>query len=348
MEIRELHNRNDQKMWDAYVLSHPEATLAHASQWKWIIEKTYGHKSFHAMAVDRGEVVGLVPLIGIKSLFFGKSLSSMPFLDYGGILASDEEVFQFLLGYVRKILKTEKLNFSEMRSLPEKGQQYSQWKSWEQKVTFLLNLDENSEIVWKSFNAKVRNQVRKSEKSGIVVRFAGKERLPDFYSVFAQNMRFLGSPVHSRTFFENILDEFRGQAELALASLNDEVIGGAVVLYFKDTALVPWASSLRKYIKNCPNNGIYWSIIKKCCENGYKTFDFGRSSIGEGTYRFKKSWNGEIHPLHWYFYSNDKNFNLPGNLNGKNQYSHFIKIWQKTPLKITEVLGPFIRKNVSN
>ncbi len=335
-------------MWDSYVQNHPEATLGHASQWKWIIEKTYGHKSFHAMAVREGTVVGLVPLIGIKSLFFGKSLSSMPFLDYGGILASDEEVFQYLLSYVQVILKREKLNFTEMRSLPEKSQHYDQWKSWEKKVTFLLNLDPDPEKVWKSFNAKVRNQVRKAEKSGIQIHFRGKEGLPDFYRVFAQNMRFLGSPVHSRMFFENILEEFQGHSELALATLNDEIIGGAVVLYFKDTALVPWASSLRKHIKSCPNNGLYWAIIKKCCQNGYKTFDFGRSSIGEGTYRFKKSWNGEIYPLHWYFYSSNRNFNLPGNLDGKNQYSHFIKIWQKTPLKITEVLGPFIRKNVSN
>ena len=40
--------------------------------------------------MDAGEVVGVLPLVRIASRLFGRRLVSMPFLDYGGVLAEPD------------------------------------------------------------------------------------------------------------------------------------------------------------------------------------------------------------------------------------------------------------------
>jgi len=61
-------------------------------------------------------------------------------------------------------------------------------------------------------------------------------------------------------------------------------------LSFRDALIVLWASSYREYFSLCPNNLLYWEMIRWGCEQGYRRFDFGRSSPQSGTYHFKKQW----------------------------------------------------------
>ena len=56
----------------------------------------------------------------------------------------------------------------------------------------------DAEALWTALDRKVRNQVRKAEKSGLAVETAAPSWLDDFYDVFARNMRDLGTPVYPR------------------------------------------------------------------------------------------------------------------------------------------------------
>jgi FemAB-related protein (PEP-CTERM system-associated) len=208
-------------------------------------------------------------------------------------------------------------------------------------------LKRDSEQLWKSLDAKVRNQVRKAEKSELTAGWGRKEELTDFYEVFAANMRDLGSPVHKRGFFDAIFDEFANSAKLMLVRKHRQVIGGAVCLLFKKTMLVPWASCLREFFALCPNNLLYWNMIAWGCENGYDKFDFGRSSPGSGTYRFKKQWGAEEEPLHWQFVSRRARDNaMPHADNPKYQWA--IRTWSRLPLSVTKFVGPLLRGQVSS
>ena len=86
------------------------------------------------------------------------------------------------------------------------------------KVVMMLDLAENAEAQWQGFNAKLRNQVRKAEKSGLTAIVGGKELLNDFYAVFVRNMRDLGTPVYAQKFFAEVLRQDPGHP-LALNNL---------------------------------------------------------------------------------------------------------------------------------
>jgi hypothetical protein len=78
---------------------------------------------------------------------------------------------------------------------------------------------------------------------------------------------------------------------------------------------------------------------------GYRLFDFGRSKKGTGAYDFKKNWGFAAQPLP-YEYRLFAASELP-DVNPLNpKYQLFIKLWQKMPLALANLLGPHIVKDL--
>src|SRR5439155_8034263 len=220
-----------------------------------VIERSYGHRALYLWAREDGEIKGILPLIRMRRFLLRRSLVSLPFLDDGGICATDEPSRAQLYEAALRLFEEQKADVLDLRhrygnslDIPRLGS----------KVILILALADHPDAMWQRFDAKLRNQIRKAVKSGLAAAWNGREGLSDFYEVFAANMRDLGSPVHSRQFFAAILDEFAESAKLMLVRKGNQTIGGAVCLSFRDTLLVPWASSQRAYFSLCPNNLLYW------------------------------------------------------------------------------------------
>ncbi|MBC2695111.1 MAG: FemAB family PEP-CTERM system-associated protein [Desulfobacteraceae bacterium] len=358
---------NDSVVWDAYVNAHPQATLYHLYNWKDIIEKTYGHKTYYLIAEQRpnnptNQVVGILPLVHIKHFLFGNGLISIPFFDLGGILADNDEVEKALLSEAIKLAQKLKAKNIELRhitpiswinsndsQLTTRNSQLAthNWvaQTCSHKVRMLLALPESSEELMKSFKSKLRSQIKKPMKEGLKSKVGGLELIDAFYEVFLVNMRDLGSPIHSKKLMLCVLQEFPENAKIVLVYKGDEVIACSLIVGFKDTLENPWASALRKYSRLSPNMLLYWTMQKYACDNGFKYFDFGRSSPDEGTYKFKKQWGAKLNPLYWHYIS----------LNGqsiieetpeKSKFDKAIQYWQKLPVSVTKIIGPMIRKHI--
>ncbi len=344
MDCRELENTEvDRKQWDAYVWQHPQAQHYHLSGWAQAIERAYGHRAVYLVVEGEEGIQGILPLIEMRRWVLGNVATSMPFLDYGGICAEDAEASQGLLDAALSHCASAGIETLDLRHYAPSGLDL---RRFDQKVTLVLPLADEAERQWQGFSAKVRNQVRKAQKSDLVVRWAGAEGLPDFYRVWSENMRDLGSPAHSPRFFRTVFAVFPS-TRLALVYAGEAVIGGAVCLYFRDTVLVPWASSLRSFLRYCPNNLLYWEAIRAACETGYRRFDFGRSSYDTGTYRFKKQWGAVEHALSWECWSaHDTARPIVDASHGP--YGRALQLWQRLPLPVANWLGPSIRRYLSN
>lgn len=332
------------KIWDTYVYRCPQASHCHLAGWRRVIERSYGHRSFYLWAQEKDETKGILPLIQMGGILFSRSFVSMPFLDDGGICADDDHIRAGLYQQAMQLCEQYKGDILDLRhrqvnslGLPLSGS----------KATLILELDNDPDRMWKGFDAKVRNQVRKAQKSGLAASWSGIEGVPDFYEVFAVNMRDLGSPVHSRKFFTAIFEEFSDSAKLMLVRKGDTIIGGAVCFFFRETMLVPWASSRREYFPLCPNNLLYWEMIQWGCRNGYQRFDFGRSSPGSGTYNFKRQWGAKEELLHWQC-SSRKNGRSSLVHADDPKYQWMIRTWQSLPISVTKLIGPLIRGQVSS
>jgi len=290
------------------------------------------------MALEGECVIGVLPLVWQKSILFGTFLTSLPFLNAGGILATTKDAESFLLKEAVSVAHHVGAASIEFRhrdkcelGLPVK----------ENKVTMLLPIHSDPEITWKALNTKMRTKVRKAQSLGIVAEFGSKEFLDDFYAVFSHNMRELGTPVYSRRFFEKILNVFPEHTFLCRIQYHGITVAVSYLCGFRDRVEAVWSSSLRSHLHLKPNIFLYWSLLSHFGQQGYRVFDFGRSSMGSGTYDFKCQWGAKPAPLHWDTWIRE-GLELPERNPENPKYRLAIKLWRKLPLPMTKLIGPHI------
>ncbi len=341
----------DQATWDAYVVSHQNSSPYHLSAFLRAVVQTYHLKAFFVTARRKGKVCGVLPLFHIPSLLMTPSLVSLPYCDYGGVLADDDQTLGSLLDVARDLRAKIKAPLLELRQtcqLPaEKVSNLGKHTVCStEKVRMALKLEGTADSFFRKIPAKLRAQVRRPQKEGCSVRTGGMELLDDFYRVFTYNMRGLGSPVHPKSMMGNVLNEFGEYARLFVVYSKDKApIACAMALFYEHMVVNPWASSDRRYQRIAPNMLLYWSMISYALERNYRVFDFGRSSEGEGTYRFKQQWGAEPEQLWWY--STYAGGIPPEESGDSGNRKKFIAVWRKLPLKATTVLGPMLRKGIS-
>lgn len=335
-------DKQAESSWNDYVKSKG-TSLYHHTDWRHLIKDVFGHESHHIYALDENQqVVGILPLIRLKSSLFGDFLVSMPYFNYGGCVADSSKVLNMLLIESDRLRGTLGCSHVEMRS-SESVQ--SSLPCRQDKVTMLLDLPENADHLWKSIGAKRRSQIKRPIREGVEFEFGGVELLDDFYHVFSINMRDLGTPVYSKSFFKAIFKWFPEKAHIAIVRLNGEAVGTGFLLGNEQVMEIPWASTLRKVNKISANMFLYWNILKSSIELGYKTFDFGRSSKDAGTLRFKKQWGAEQKQLYWY-YQLEEGKEIPQMNHQNKKYELMIKVWKKMPLLFCNNIGPLIVKKL--
>jgi serine/alanine adding enzyme len=328
--------------WDQFVLNSRQASGYHLSGWRRVFEQAFGHETIYLAAREHRRIVGVLPLVVFRSRVFGRFAVSLPFVNYGGVCAEDDEVAQALVAKASAVADERKLSHVELRHT---GRLLPQLPARTHKVTMRLALGDDPVRMWDALDRKVRNQVRKAEKSRLTWRRGGAELLDRFYDVFAVNMRDLGTPVYSRRFFAEVLSNFPESATVCLVDHGTRTVAGAIALSHRDVLEVPWASSLREYRSQCPNNLLYWKIIEHGIDTRHSSLDFGRSTPNEGTYHFKEQWGARPEPLHWeYVLLRDRE--LP-NLSPSNpKYRAAINLWTRLPVAVTRIVGPHIVRSI--
>lgn len=342
MTVR-LYTEKDRHVWDKYVLQNAGSTCYHQAGWKEVIEKSFRHPTFYLLSENSERAVnGILPLVQLKSALFGNFLVSLPYFNYGGICADDPDVEDRLLREAIRIGLDGNAEYIELRHVRE----INCLRAKTAKVSMHRSLSGSAEELWKSFPAKLRSQVQRPIKERMFVRFGGEELLDDFYSVFSANMRDLGTPVYAKDFFRNILAGFPTSTWICTISTRDKLpVASGFLVGFKKALEIPWASSLRRYNRYSPNMLLYWSVLEFACKAGYQVFDFGRSTVGEGTYRFKEQWGAEPVQLYWHYWMRNGS-PLPQLNPGNPKYRLAITIWKRLPLSLTNLIGPAIVKNL--
>lgn len=366
--------------WDRFAEQQAECSVYHLRGWAEIISRSYSHSVFNLslgevpsdrLGLDNGvpQIGGILPLVQIKQWPLGNSLVSMPFCDIGGVVATDPSGEIALIEKALELADEQKSSLLELRQTRalacltapgfDKGSKLpffggsNDVNGWfiadanpGQKVRMLLTLPNDADLLMRSFKSKLRNQIRKPIKDGLSVKVGGLELVDDFYEVFLANMRDLGSPVHSIRFIYETLTEMATRSRIFVVHKNGVPMASGLTLAFRDTLFNPWASSLKMYSTHAPNMLLYWTMLEYACSEGYQKFDFGRSTVDEGTYRFKQQWGAKPAPLYWYRFFRDSR--AAGGLASENWRMRLvIECWKRLPIEITRVLGPRIRKYIS-
>jgi FemAB-related protein (PEP-CTERM system-associated) len=345
---------SDKAAWDKYVDGHNAATPYHRFAWLLSIEQAYQHKNVSLLAFNDDKVVGVLPCIKMQRPFCKVSYCALPFCDLGFGLANNPSILKALQSEALALLKSEGGNTFDYRD------SFITTPTDEllgKKVRMVLPLPGSSEALLAGFKSKLRSQIRKAEKNGLTCKIANSQtQIDDFYQIFAINMRKLGSPVHSKKWFECLFNNYAQHSILSVVYCDNVPVGAGIVLRTANKVAIPWASTVAEYNKLAPNMMLYWSLLEHVSNLNCAEFDFGRSTYDEGTYKFKRQWGARPVSLAWSNLAASQtaiaetktSFDNSISDSSGNQIRELVeKTWAKLPLGVTTTLGPKIRKHIS-
>lgn len=332
----------DAAVWDAYVRQAPGASNYHQWAWRRVIEETFGHRAYYLAAYSEGEIQGMLPLVEQKSWLFGHFLTSMPFLNYGGVVASTPQAREPLLARAAELAHELGARHVELRHGPPCD---LSWQMVSPKTAMVVPLPKSPAEILAKLHSRLRNKIRHAQKHGFEVRWGGLELVDAFYSIFADNMRALGTPVLPRAWFQNVMRLVPDATRILTLWEGKTAVATTLVTSFRDFIELPWIASLTEGRQHYSTVLLYWTALEWAAQNGYAMVDLGRCTPGSGTWQFKRQWNPEEHPLHWYYWL------APGaavpHLRPDNpKFGLAIKVWQRLPLAVANALGPRIVRHI--
>ena len=327
----------DGREWDDFVKSQPIWSHFHQYGWKRAIERAFGHECVYLAARNEGHLVGVLPLVRVKSLLFGHYLVSMPFVNYGGPLGSAEAI-QELVRAASELAMRDRVRLLELRSrhpLP------IALDVSHRKITVVLDLpDGGPSALWKKLDAKLRSQIRRPQKEGVTIQF-GEDQVEPFFAVFARHMRDLGTPTQSLAFFRVLAEEFKDDMWFGCAYLNGKPIAAGCGFRWRDEFEMTWASALQEYKRIAPNMLLYWSFLERAATESLRLFNFGRCTPGGGTHRFKLQWGTREEQLWWYQRRAIESAVATPSPNDA-QLAWGPRLWKHLPERVATALGPKI------
>lgn len=340
LSIRELTDQ-DSPRWDTFVMASEKATFFHRAGWKTVLERAFGHRTQFLYAERNGQIEGILPLAQVKSLLFGNNLSSLPFCVYGGIVATTPEAEAALRHAACDLATRLQVDVLEFRNLQASN---SGWPGKSLYVTFRKPIDPDPEVNLKGIPGRQRAMVRKGIDEGLAGEFDdGVDRI---YRVYSESVRNLGTPVFSKKYLQVLREVFGQDCDVLMITQAGRDVAGVMNFYFRDQVLPYYGGSIAaaRDIRGC-NHFMYWDLMRRSAERGYRFFDFGRSKEGTGPYTFKKNYGFTPEPLH-YEYFLVKAQDVP-NVNPTNpKYQLLIKTWEKLPLAVANTIGPFLARSL--
>jgi FemAB-related protein (PEP-CTERM system-associated) len=273
---------------------------------------------------------------------FGRFVVSLPFLNEGGLLADDEPAEARLIEAAIDVARNAGADYLELRHMRRHDPKLTERRH---KVAMSLRLLATSDAQWQALDRKVRNQVRKGEKSGVTVTSGGAEQLDSFYDVFARNMRDLGTPVFGVNLFREALAAFPEQTRVFCAHHRGAPVAGSIVHWRGDSMEVIWASALRESNSVSANVTLYWQLLQFAISQGCARFEFGRCTPGEGPFQFKRQWGAEPRPLVWEYWQAKPSVDFDKTPRNP-KYRAAVALWQRLPLRLTTMVGPRIVRSI--
>ena len=334
IRIGRLNDSESDIKWDKYVEWSSHATFFHLSGWKRVLEKTFGYEAHYLYADDHEKICGVLPLMRVRSLLSGTALISLPFSVYGGIAADDEEVEDLLLEEAKHVALENNANYLELRNKTARDGMPTKNLYW----TFIKELPVAARECLAMLPRKARAAARKGGNSGLEA-ISGQNLVKEFFDIYAISVRNLGSPVFSKDYLENLIEEFPDNIMVLVVRHDGQPIAAVFTLLYKDTVSPYYSGSLPQYFSLQPNNFMYLKLMEFAVENGYRYFDFGRSKKGTGAFDFKKNQGFDPQPLYYQYVLNGTS-EIPDASPLNPKVRAMVEVWKRLPVPITKLIGP--------
>ncbi len=331
----------DRDGWDRFVAAHPAGEAGHRWALLDALHEVFGQRGVRLVAKRGDSIVGVLPLVMQKS-FVGRFATSVPYLNYAGVLGEDAGVRRVLAGAAVRVADEEGVDRLELRGRDGSDLPLPVWRG---KNGYTMELPPSEEALNAALGAKLRSQVKRPRKEGCDVGIEDPLRgRAAFYGLLASKWHELGSPLLPRSFFEAMEGVFGSDLDYVVVRRADVPVAAGVLLRAGSRIEIPWAASDRSFDRISVNMLLYWGALSRAIEQGAATFDFGRSTPGSGNSRFKLQWGAVERPLLWNVRTRGDRGR--GSEPGGRGRSWAAAIWRRLPAAAARSLGPALAARV--
>jgi FemAB-related protein (PEP-CTERM system-associated) len=326
--------------WDDYVRGHPGSNFFHLNAWRRVVERVFGHKAHYLLAEEGGRIRGVLPVFFVKSLFLGRTMISVPYGVYGGVIADDRDAELALLRDAIARAERERVRYLELRQTEDHKLGLATSSLY---VTYVKDLPDDPAKCLEFLPRKARAEARRGrDRSGLV--FAEGCDPAVFFSLFTGNKHGLGSPALPRRMFDVIREELEADVVTHSVKLPGGATAAGVMSFkFRDTLMAYYSGADDQHEGLGLNNFMYWKLMEWAVERGFRKFDFGRSRVATGSATFKKNMGFEPTPLH-YGYHLVGDGRLPGFHPGNPRLELPRKLWRLLPMFVANPMGGWLSR----
>jgi FemAB-related protein (PEP-CTERM system-associated) len=330
---------------DAYVRGATGATPFHLTGWSQAVAAGCGQKSHTLIAEDGvGALGGVLPLTEVHSPLFGRALVSSGFAVDGGVLAETPGIAAALTAAAETMARSLSCPTVELRGgvLPGSADWHRDDTTY---LGFARDLADDADAELLAIPRKQRAEVRKALGFDLEVTTGnGEADRIAHYSVYAESVRNLGTPVFPRALFDAVLDGL--DSDILTIRREGRPIASVLNLYWRGTVMPYWGGGTREARAWRANDLMYYALMLHARENRQCTrFDFGRSKAGTGPAAFKHNWGFEGTPLSYAKKALDG-----GEVRDINplspKYRLQVALWQRLPLGLANRIGPMIARGL--
>lgn len=333
--------------WDRFVDAMPGGTFFHRSAWADVFVRAFRHTPHYVMAERDGAIVGVLPLVHVKTRLFGNSLMSSPFCVYGGPLAADAEAAAALEAETARLMGGLGARVAEYRflhPLPEGWLEEDRWTTRaDLYVTFRKPIGAEDDANLKAVPRKQRAMVRKGIDRGL--QSTVSQDVDGLHAIYAESVRNLGTPVFARRYFRILAEAFRDRMDVVTIADGGVPVAAVLNFYDRDEVLPYYGGGTAAARASYANDFMYWEVMRRAAARGSRLFDFGRSKAGTGAFAFKKNWGFVPEPLR-YRYLLAPGQAIPDHNPLNPKYRLFIAAWKRLPLPVANLIGPHIVRGI--
>jgi lipid II:glycine glycyltransferase (peptidoglycan interpeptide bridge formation enzyme) len=176
-----------------------------------------------------------------------------------------------------------------------------------ERNTFVLDLRTSLEDIWKKFDKKLRNAIRKAEKEKIKVsEIKNEAELEEYYQLSLETEKYIHQEKGRKTFsipdykfFKEIWKNKIGR--FFVAKMDEKIIAGSLFLVWKRRSVYFQSCFSREYTEKQAPSLIHWEAIKKLKNEWITAYDLGGVTLGLNKedsrffiYEFKRKFGGEL------------------------------------------------------
>lgn len=325
--------------WDAFVEGHPAGSVFHTSAWCRVLSETYGFRPQYVGAFDEsGDLRAAVPLMLVKSWLTSKRLVGLPFSDSCAPLVHDDAHGLAALRAAQAEVDRISASRLELRGASPLDPSTTGMTNGTNFLRHIIPLGADAARMEAGLHSSARRAIRKAEREGLTVRVAtGIAGMREFYRLMVLTRRKHGLLPQPWRFFSNLHKHHMaaGKGYLLLAEHQGIVIGGDLLLRFRDELTYKFNASDPQYLHLRPNNLLLWHAMRMGSELGCGTLDLGRcEEDNEGLRRFKLLWGSREESLSYYYYpANNGNGGLLANEAAQRSLALFVKYAPVSALK---------------